>query len=67
MFGYEQVREAGLEADRTERLRLYYVAMTRAVDRLIVSSLGRVGERRDDRRSGWVLSRLDCEGGACRG
>ena len=31
------------EADRAERLRLYYVAMTRAIDRLIVS--GAIGER----------------------
>jgi ATP-dependent exoDNAse (exonuclease V) beta subunit len=42
-------------------LRLYYVAMTRAIDRLIVSgSIDR--ERKADEKSpiGWVLSRLDC-------
>ncbi len=42
----------------SERLRLYYVAMTRAIDRLIVS--GAVGEGRET-PIGWVLSRLDCE------
>ena len=31
------MREAEREAERAERLRLYYVAMTRAIDRLIVS------------------------------
>jgi ATP-dependent exoDNAse (exonuclease V) beta subunit len=52
------VREAGLEADRSERLRLYYVAMTRAIDRLIVSGAIDVDARRDT-PIGWVLSRLD--------
>ena len=59
VFGYEEVREAGLEADRTERLRLYYVAMTRAVDRLIVSGSIDVEERRET-PIGWALSRLEC-------
>src|SRR5262249_12124311 len=36
-FDYEAVRDARREEERAERLRLYYVAMTRAVDRLIVS------------------------------
>jgi ATP-dependent exoDNAse (exonuclease V) beta subunit len=60
VFGYEDVREAGLEADRRERLRLYYVAMTRAVDRLIVSGSVDVHAQRDT-PIGWVLSRLECE------
>src|SRR5262249_47403377 len=46
------------EAARAERLRLYYVAMTRAVDRLLIS--GALGESRDT-PIGWVLSKLDCE------
>ena len=50
--------EAEREAGRAERLRLYYVAMTRAIDRLLVS--GAVGEERDT-PIGWVLSKLDCE------
>jgi len=58
VFDYEDVRAAEKEADRAERLRLYYVAMTRAVDRLIVS--GAVDERRDT-PMGWVLSRLGCD------
>jgi ATP-dependent exoDNAse (exonuclease V) beta subunit len=37
VFGYEEVRDASVAQERAERLRLYYVAMTRAVDRLIVS------------------------------
>ena len=36
-FDYEAVKEARQEAERAERLRLYYVAMTRAKERLIVS------------------------------
>jgi ATP-dependent helicase/nuclease subunit A len=58
VFDYEPVRQAEEAADRAERLRLYYVAMTRAVDRLIVS--GAIDERRDT-PIGWVLSRLACE------
>jgi ATP-dependent exoDNAse (exonuclease V) beta subunit len=58
VFDYEHVREAEQAADRAERLRLYYVAMTRAVDRLIVS--GAIDDRRDT-PIGWVLSRLACE------
>jgi ATP-dependent exoDNAse (exonuclease V) beta subunit len=45
-------------AEDEERLRLYYVAMTRAIDRLIVS--GAVGEGRETPIR-WILSRLDCE------
>src|SRR5213076_946766 len=37
VFDYEAVREAEKEEERAERLRLYYVAMTRAKERLIVS------------------------------
>jgi ATP-dependent helicase/nuclease subunit A len=58
VFDYEAVRKAETAAEQAERLRLYYVAMTRAVDRLIVS--GAIDERRDT-PIGWVLSRLDCE------
>ncbi len=58
VFAYEEVLEAEREGGRAERLRLYYVAMTRAIDRLLVS--GAVGEERDT-PIGWVLSKLDCE------
>ena len=37
VFDFEEVLEAEREQERAERLRLYYVAMTRAIDRLIVS------------------------------
>jgi len=59
VFDYEQVREAERREDRAERLRLYYVAMTRAVDRLIVSGAIDL-ERAQDRETpiGWVLERL---------
>ena len=59
-FEYDAVREAEQEEERAERLRLYYVAMTRAVDRLIVS--GAIDpEKRADAETpiGWVLDRLD--------
>ena len=59
VFSYEEVREAEKREDRAERLRLYYVAMTRAVDRLIVSGAIDL-ERAQDRETpiGWVLERL---------
>jgi len=60
VFDYEAVRAAEQEEDDAERLRLYYVAMTRAIDRLIVS--GAIDpDRRRDRVTpiGWVLERLE--------
>jgi ATP-dependent exoDNAse (exonuclease V) beta subunit len=61
-FGYEQVREAEREAERAERLRLYYVAMTRAVDRLIVSGAIDPARTADQATPiGWVLGRLDAQ------
>ncbi|HEU0246932.1 MAG TPA: UvrD-helicase domain-containing protein [Gaiellaceae bacterium] len=60
VFGFEEVLDAGREQERAERLRLYYVAMTRAIDRLIVS--GAIDpERAADRETpiGWVLDRID--------
>jgi ATP-dependent helicase/nuclease subunit A len=60
VFGFEEVREAERDQERAERLRLYYVAMTRAIDRLIVSGAIDV-TRTADRTTpiGWVLDRLD--------
>ena len=63
VFSYEQVRDAEKDEDRAERLRLYYVAMTRAIDRLIVS--GAIDpDRQQDRETpiGWVLGRLGLDG-----
>ena len=62
VFGWDAVREAAGEQEREERLRLYYVAMTRAIDRLIVS--GAIDpERTADRTTpiGWVLERLQAQ------
>ncbi|HSK16114.1 MAG TPA: UvrD-helicase domain-containing protein [Gaiellaceae bacterium] len=61
-FEYEQVREEEREAERAERLRLYYVAMTRAQDRLIVSGAIDPGRTADAGTPiGWVLSRLQAQ------
>ncbi len=59
-FDYEAVREERRLEESAERLRLYYVAMTRAKQRLIVSgSIDR--EAKGDRSTpiGWVLERLE--------
>ena len=61
-FDYEAVREARREEERAERLRLYYVAMTRAIDRLIVAGSIDRGRRADLATPiGWVLSRLEAD------
>ncbi len=57
--GYKEVRDAAEAEAEAERRRLYYVAMTRAIDRLIVSGsidFTRQGEARTP--IGWVLGRL---------
>ncbi|HVU77037.1 MAG TPA: UvrD-helicase domain-containing protein [Gaiellaceae bacterium] len=59
VFDYETVREAERADEEAERLRLYYVAMTRAVDRLIVSGAIDPEKQRDlGTPIGWVLTRL---------
>jgi ATP-dependent helicase/nuclease subunit A len=67
---YQEVKEVEDEAAKAERRRLYYVAMTRAIDRLVVS--GSIDPERTSDEStpiGWVLARLaatelaDAEGG----
>jgi ATP-dependent helicase/nuclease subunit A len=58
-FDYEDVKLAEEAADEAERRRLYYVAMTRAIDRLIVSGSLDPGRQTDERTPiGWVLGRL---------
>jgi ATP-dependent helicase/nuclease subunit A len=58
-FAYEAVREARKAEERAERLRLYYVAMTRAKDRLIVSGAIDPSRSVDETTPiGWVLGRL---------
>jgi ATP-dependent exoDNAse (exonuclease V) beta subunit len=61
-LGYEDVQEAERAAKEAERRRLYYVAMTRAVDRLIVS--GAIDPQRSADTTtpiGWVLGQLGSE------
>ena len=59
-YSYDEVREARKEEERAERLRLYYVAMTRAIDRLIVSgSIDATRAADETTPIGWVLGRLD--------
>jgi ATP-dependent helicase/nuclease subunit A len=56
---YRDVKEHRDRAERAERLRLYYVAMTRAMERLIVSgSTGPSGNGGEETAIGWVLDRL---------
>ena len=60
VYAYEEVKEARKTEERAERLRLYYVAMTRAIDRLIVS--GSIDPARTADEStpiGWVIGRLE--------
>jgi ATP-dependent exoDNAse (exonuclease V) beta subunit len=58
-FEYDAVRDAEEAAAESERLRLYYVAMTRAIDRLIIA--GSIDASRRDPKTpiGWVLDRLE--------
>jgi ATP-dependent exoDNAse (exonuclease V) beta subunit len=62
-FDYDEVKAVRAAEDDAERLRLYYVAMTRARDRLIVSgAIDR--EKKADATTpiGWVLTRLEADG-----
>jgi ATP-dependent helicase/nuclease subunit A len=62
-YAYEEVKEARKTEERAERLRLYYVAMTRAVDRLIVSGSIDPARAADEATPiGWVIGRLDARG-----
>jgi ATP-dependent exoDNAse (exonuclease V) beta subunit len=59
VFGYGDLRETERAADEAEHRRLLYVAMTRAVDRLIVSGAIDPTSRRDERAPlAWLLDRL---------
>jgi ATP-dependent helicase/nuclease subunit A len=61
-FDYDEVREARRVEEQAEKLRLYYVAMTRAKERLIVS--GSIDHEKAADAStpiGWVLGRLDAD------
>jgi ATP-dependent helicase/nuclease subunit A len=58
---YEAVKEANRVEAEAERRRLYYVAMTRAVDRLIVAGSVDPEKASDRTPIEWVLRRLDLE------
>ncbi len=65
-FAYDEVREAEETAEEAERLRLYYVAMTRAIDKLIVAGSidpASIEGGKGDARTpiGWVLDRLELD------
>jgi ATP-dependent helicase/nuclease subunit A len=60
VYAYEAVKETRKAEERAERLRLYYVAMTRAIDRLIVSGSIDPSRVADETTPiGWVLGRLE--------
>ncbi|MBA3364276.1 MAG: UvrD-helicase domain-containing protein, partial [Actinobacteria bacterium] len=61
-FDYQAVKDAERQAEEEERRRLYYVAMTRAIDRLVVSG-AYDRERKADETTpiGWVLGRLEAD------
>ncbi len=58
---YEAVKEANRTEAEAERRRLYYVAMTRAIDRLIVAGSVDPAKGGDRTPIEWVLERLDVE------
>ena len=71
-ISYQDVKAQREHAEQAERLRLYYVAMTRAKERLIVSgSVGDAVDASDETPIGWVLNRLclreDARDGAANG
>ncbi|HEU5212212.1 MAG TPA: 3'-5' exonuclease, partial [Gaiellaceae bacterium] len=59
-FAYDEVLQRREAEQQAERLRLYYVAMTRAIDRLIVAGSVDFAKPDDSTPMGWVLKRLDC-------
>jgi ATP-dependent helicase/nuclease subunit A len=61
-FDYDEVREARRAEEEAEKLRLYYVAMTRAKERLIVSgAIDREKKADASTPIGWVLGRLEAD------
>ncbi|HEX7582079.1 MAG TPA: UvrD-helicase domain-containing protein [Gaiellaceae bacterium] len=61
-FDYDEVRETRRTEEQAEKLRLYYVAMTRAKERLIISgSIDREKAADASTPIGWVLGRLDAD------
>jgi ATP-dependent helicase/nuclease subunit A len=60
--GFEELRDEERAADQAETRRLYYVAMTRAIDRLIVSGAVDPASSRDANAPiRWILDRLGAD------
>jgi len=58
-LGYEELYRLDVAQEEAERKRLYYVAMTRAIDRLIVSGATDAESPADGKTPiGWILDRL---------
>ena len=61
-FDYEEIKDTRKAEEEAEKLRLYYVAMTRAKERLLVSgAIDREKTADANTPIGWVLGRLDAE------
>ena len=60
--GWDEVRQAEKEAEEAESRRLLYVAMTRAIDRLVISgAVDPSGKREGQTSIRWLLDRLELE------
>jgi len=57
-LGYEQVSQDDVAQEKAERLRLYYVAMTRAQERLIVSGAVDLEKADGETQIEWILAQL---------
>ncbi|MDQ3993695.1 MAG: PD-(D/E)XK nuclease family protein, partial [Actinomycetota bacterium] len=61
-FGWDEVRDAERSAEQAENRRLLYVAMTRAIDRLIISGAIDPATKRDGEAPlRWILERLELD------
>lgn len=59
--GYEEIRSQEQAAEEDEARRLYYVAMTRAIDRLLISGSIDPARRGQAAPIDWVLSSIDAD------
>lgn len=59
--GYEEIRSQEQRAEEEETRRLYYVAMTRAIDRLLISGSVDTARRGQAAPIDWVLSSIDAD------
>lgn len=59
--GYEEIRSQEQRAEEDETRRLYYVAMTRAIDRLLISGSVDTARRGQAAPIDWILSSIDAD------